>query len=42
MGFFTKEGKPARFATLGEREGVTIKVIVEPAGDGIITGFPIF
>jgi len=37
---FTKSGAPARFAVTGVREGVQIKVIVEPAGEGIITAFP--
>ncbi|HYC85249.1 MAG TPA: RHS repeat-associated core domain-containing protein, partial [Chryseosolibacter sp.] len=40
--FFTKAGKPARFYVMGSYEGVSIKVIVEPAGEGIITAFPIF
>ena len=34
---FYKSGKPARFVVEGVREGVTIKVVVEPAGEGIIT-----
>ncbi|MGL6349330.1 MAG: EndoU domain-containing protein [Aeromonas sp.] len=38
---FTKAGKPARFSVEGVRHGATIRVIVEPAGDGIITGFKI-
>ena len=37
---FTKAGEPARFSVTGVRGGVTIKVIVEPAGEGIITGHP--
>jgi len=39
-GWFTKAGKPARFAVEGMRDGTNIKVIVEPAGEGIITAFP--
>ena len=39
--WFTKAGAPARFFVVGTRNGVTIKVIIEPAGEGIITGFPI-
>ena len=39
-GLFTKAGKPARFAVEGVRDGVNIKVIVEPTGEGIITAFP--
>ncbi|PPI54090.1 hypothetical protein C5D35_07075 [Rathayibacter toxicus] len=38
---FTKKGKPVRFSTTGVREWVTIKVIVEPPGEGIITGYPV-
>lgn len=38
---FTKAGAPARFFVTGAREGVGIKVILEPAGEGIITAFPI-
>jgi hypothetical protein len=38
---FTKAGDPARFFVIGEREGVRIKVILEPAGEGIITAFPL-
>jgi RHS repeat-associated protein len=37
---FTKAGAPARFLVTGVRGGVTINVIIEPAGEGIITAFP--
>ena len=37
---FTKSGKPVRFVVIGEREGIRMKVILEPRGEGIITGFP--
>ncbi len=37
----TKKGTSARFIAIGTREGITIKTIIEPAGQGIITGFPI-
>lgn len=37
----TKNGLPVRFQVIGTREGVNIKVIVEPGGEGIITGYPI-
>jgi hypothetical protein len=37
---FTKAGAPTRFYVTGVRDGVGIKVIVEPAGEGIITAFP--
>lgn len=39
-GWFTKAGNPARFSLDGVRDGVNIKVIAEPAGEGIITAFP--
>src|SRR5262249_52363982 len=38
---FTRSGDPARFIVTGVREGVTIKVVVEPAREGIITAFPV-
>jgi hypothetical protein len=38
---YTRAGKPARFEVIGVREGETIKVIIEPAGEGIITAYPI-
>jgi Bacterial EndoU nuclease len=37
---FTKKGNPVRFTVEGVREGVNIKVVVEPGGEGIITGHP--
>ena len=37
---FTKNGPPVRYYVDGVRDGVTIRVIVEPGGEGIITGFP--
>ena len=37
---YTRAGDPARFAATGDRGGVPIKVIVEPAGEGIITAYP--
>jgi len=40
-GLFTNAGNPARFSVVGSYEGVTIKVVVEPAGEGIVTGFPV-
>lgn len=39
-GDYTKSGKPARFKATGTRDGVTIEVVVEPAGEGIITAYP--
>ena len=37
----TKRGLPVRYSAIGSREGVNIKVIIEPEGEGIITAFPI-
>ncbi|WP_390615422.1 EndoU domain-containing protein [Botrimarina colliarenosi] len=37
---FTKSGKPTRWYVIGERGGVKIKVVIEPAGEGIITAHP--
>ena len=39
-GLFTKAGNPARFAVEGVRDGINVRVIVEPAGEGIVTAFP--
>lgn len=36
----TRKGNPARFSVFGERGGVCVKVVVEPAGEGIITAHP--
>jgi hypothetical protein len=38
---FTKAGDPARFTVVGQREGVRMKVVLEPAGEGIITAHPL-
>jgi EndoU nuclease-like protein len=38
---FTKAGDPARVVATGVRGGITIRVIVEPRGEGIITGYPL-
>jgi hypothetical protein len=38
---FTKSGKPARFVVEGVRSGTNIKVVIEPAGQGIITAHPL-
>jgi filamentous hemagglutinin len=37
---FTASGKPVRWAVEGVRDGVPIRVIVEPHGEGIITAYP--
>jgi hypothetical protein len=37
---FTKKGEPVRFAVEGLRAGVTMRVIVEPGGEEIVTGVP--
>jgi RHS repeat-associated protein len=38
---FTRNGAPVRFYVDGVRDGVNIRVILEPGGEGIITAFPI-
>jgi hypothetical protein len=38
---FTKNGAPVRYFVDGVRDGVPIRVIVEPGGEGIITAFPL-
>jgi filamentous hemagglutinin len=40
-GYFTKAGKPAIWKVIGKYEGIKIEVIIEPAGRGIVTGYPI-
>ncbi|MBB5801330.1 hypothetical protein F4560_001098 [Saccharothrix ecbatanensis] len=39
---YTKKGDPVRYKVEGVRDGVNIRVIIEPAGRGIITGFPVY
>ncbi|WP_417812671.1 EndoU domain-containing protein, partial [Thalassospira alkalitolerans] len=45
-GLYTKSGKPARFIVTDSKgnlpvvDGVPVKVVIEPAGEGIITGHP--
>ncbi|QWL31149.1 DUF6531 domain-containing protein [Rathayibacter toxicus] len=41
-GNFTQDGAPNRFTAIGERDGVAVKVVIEPMGDGIITAYPIY
>ncbi|WP_371231666.1 filamentous hemagglutinin N-terminal domain-containing protein [Pseudomonas sp. QE6] len=36
----TTKGKPVRWAVEGVRDGVSIRVIVEPHGEGVITAYP--
>lgn len=38
---FTRGGAPVRYTIEGVRDGVKIRVVLEPGGEGIITGFPI-
>jgi hypothetical protein len=37
---FTRGGVPVRYAVFGVRDGVPMKVILEPGGEGIISGYP--
>ena len=37
---FTASGKPVRWSVEGSRDGVLIRVIVEPRSEGIITAYP--
>lgn len=37
---YTKSGNPVRYQVEGTRDGVNIKVIFEPNGEGIVTAFP--
>ena len=39
--FFTAAGNPARWKAVVVWDGVKIKVIYEPAGEGIITAHPV-
>jgi hypothetical protein len=38
---FTRRGLPAVYTVTGERGGIPIKVVLEPAGRGIVTAHPI-
>ncbi|MGL4297723.1 MAG: EndoU domain-containing protein [Candidatus Neomicrothrix subdominans] len=38
---FTRGGAPVRYTVEGVRDGVKIRVVLEPGGEGIVTGFPI-
>jgi uncharacterized protein YukE len=37
---FSASGKPLRWRLYGTRDGVQIRVVIEPGGEGIITAFP--
>jgi hypothetical protein len=37
---YTHAGDPVRIRVFGTRDGVQIKVVLEPAGEGIITAYP--
>jgi hypothetical protein len=39
---FTKKGTPSRYYLEGIRENIKIRVVIESAGEGIITAFPIY
>ena len=39
--WYTRSGRSARFSVDGVRNNVPIRVIIEPAGEGIITAHPI-
>ena len=36
----TRAGKPVKYRVYGERNGITVRVAIEPSGRGIITAFP--
>jgi hypothetical protein len=38
---FTRGGDPVRYVVEGIYDALKIRVIVEPGGEGIITGFPV-
>ncbi len=38
---FTRNGDPVRYFVDGVRDGTTIRVVLEPGGEGIITAFPV-
>lgn len=38
---FTNAGDPSRAVVTGNRDGIDIKVVVEPAGEGIVTAHPV-
>ncbi|PPG20910.1 hypothetical protein C5C66_06955 [Rathayibacter toxicus] len=40
FGLFKANDEPARITVIGEKDGVTIKVVIEPMGEGIITAYP--
>jgi hypothetical protein len=37
---FTRADAPATFLAVGQSGGIGVAVVIEPAGEGIITGFP--
>lgn len=37
----TKRGMPVRYAVTGSRYGQSIRIVVEPGGEGIITAHPV-
>jgi hypothetical protein len=38
---FTRAGDPVRFAAEDVYDSLKMRVIIEPGGEGIITGFPV-
>ena len=38
--WYNKNGKPGRYSAFGVRDSVCVKVVVEPAREGIITAHP--
>jgi len=37
----TRSGQPVRYSVTGIRDGVNIKVILQPGGEGVISGYPV-
>ena len=37
---FTKKGAPVKWSVTGTRDGIDIRVLVEPSGRGVVSGYP--
>jgi hypothetical protein len=37
---YTRSGRPSRWNVTGHRDNIDVKIVIEPAGEGIITAFP--